>query len=368
MKYLGISESDCTGCAACINICDKNAIRMSVRNDGFKYPVIDKERCIGCKKCEKVCKMRKSMQKNLLNKSVIYALRSKNQEIRLHSTSGGAFSELAQFVIARGGYVVGAVYKTDWSVEHCMIQDIESLEKIRRSKYQQSDINYVYREIEDALKKGKEVLFCGTPCQVSGLKGFLGKIYESLYTCDFICRGVSSPRVFAKYLENLQNKYESEIVSVWMKNKCNGWHNLTTVIDFKNGKRYIKNGLEDTYVRLYLRYNAGVRESCYTCQFKGENDIADITLGDFWGLEGTEMDDDLGTSVAICRTEKGVLLMEEIRDQIIYKKMCLEDVRKGNPCLFYSIEKKIDDMDAFYKILEEYGYIQAIKWIEETLG
>lgn len=361
MKLL--EASWCTGCAACVNICKKNAINMSIDTDGFGYPVIDENKCIKCEKCVKVCEMRKKWPKDYLSSPAVYAMRSKNDDIRLHSTSGGVFSELAKCILKHKGCVVGATYAADWSVEHCMIQDINDLEQLRRSKYQQSNISYIYRKVKETLENKKEVLFCGTPCQVAGLKAFLGKEYGRLFACDFICRGVSSPKVFAEYINYLKGVYHSDVEYIWMKNKCNGWHNLTTVIKFKNGKKYVKAGLEDSYVQLYLKYNVGVRDSCYKCQFKGGEDVADITLGDFWGLEDTMLDDNLGTSVVIGRTEKGNKLINEMKGQMIYREMRLEDVEKGNPCLMNSIKRNIGNAEIFYDILEKEGYIQAVKWM-----
>lgn len=364
VKLMKLDTPSCTGCAACANICKTDAIKMIEKEGGFKYPFIDIEKCVDCRQCMMICERRGKKAIDLLNEPAVYAMHTKNDRLRSHSTSGGIFSELAAIILKNGGYIVGAAYKEDWSVEHCMIQNIDGLEKLRRSKYLQSDINYIYIKVKKALEKQSKVLFSGTPCQVGGLKAFLGKEYQNLFTCDFICRGVSSPKIFAKYIQNLKKNYDSEIDYIWMKNKCKGWHNLTTVVGFKNGKKYIKTGSEDSYVQLYLKYNAGVRNSCYKCQFKGDKDVADITLGDFWGLEDTVLDDDQGTSAVICRTKKGQWLVNEILGCVIYKKMSLEDVKKGNPCLSNSIGCSTRSMDEFYRILEKEGYVRAVEWME----
>lgn len=339
---------------------------MTVDKHGFKNPVIDTKTCVNCGACSKICESKNRTPREFLDKLRVYAMQSKNMELRMHSTSGGLFSELAECVLKRNGCVVGAAYRPDWSVEHRMIWNLEDLESLRRSKYQQSDIGLSYREVKAALDKRQDVLFCGTPCQIGGLKAFLDKEYENLITCDFICRGVTSPKVFSGYIKTLKDIYRSDIQYIWMKNKRNGWHNLTTVIGFKNGQTYIKNGLDDSYVQLYLKCNMGVRESCYQCQFKGKNDVADITLGDFWGLEGTALDDNLGTSVAICRTEKGEKIIDEIKDQVIHQKKEIKDVEVGNPCLNHSIEKSELDVDRFYDILEREGYGRAVAWVTEN--
>lgn len=368
MLSLGTALSQCTGCAACMNICQYDAIQMREAKDGFKYPVIDAKKCVLCKKCVSVCKLQENIweQNCTLEFPVVYAMCSRNEETRIHSTSGGIFTELAECVLRRNGNVAGAAYRPDWSAEHRMICNIEDLEMLRRSKYQQSDINFLFREVKGSLNRQEAVLVCGTPCQIAGLKAFLGREYDNLIACDFICRGVSSPRLFAKYIEDLRNAYGSDIEYIWMKNKCNGWHNLTTVIGFENGKKYIKSGLEDSYVQMYLKYNAGVRKSCYQCRFKGERNVADITLGDFWGLENTPLDDNMGTSAVICRTEKGRRLVEEMKGRVLCEEKRIEDVKRGNPCLCEPIEQKTSDMDTFYDILEREGYQQAVAWIAEN--
>lgn len=356
----------CTGCGACVNICKKNAVQMISKNNGFQYAVTDSEKCIKCGQCFAVCERRKQTPEDLSDSPLVYAMRSDNTQTRIHSTSGGIFSELAECILKRKGRVAGAVYMPDWSAEHRLIRDSESLELLRRSKYQQSRTGLIYREVKEVLDKCEEVLFCGTPCQVGGLKAFLGKEYKNLFTCDFICRGVSSPKIFAKYIEDLRNTYGSDITYVWMKNKCRGWHSLTTVIGFSNGEEYIEEGAKDSYVQLYLKHNAGVRESCYHCEFKGENHGADVTLGDFWGLTGTELDDNLGTSIVICRTRKGRRLVDEIKGHVLYQEKRLEDVKRGNPCLYNPIGESMADQEEFYNILEREGYQQAVRWIAEA--
>lgn len=360
LKY---SKELCTGCAACVNICSFDALQMMFDEKGFLYPQINYDLCVSCNQCQEICPINgQNNEKNLADVKV-YAMKSRDMDIRLHSTSGGAFSELAQVILNKGGCVVGAAYTQDWSVEHRVISDIGRLEEIRRSKYQQSNIGLVYRQIKEMLQRKQYVLFCGTPCQAAGLKAYLGKESSYLYICDFICRGGPSPGIFQSYITALEEQYNSEVTSVWMKNKRNGWHSLTTVITFANGEEYVQSGLNDTYVQLFLKYNVGIRPSCFQCQFKGSNSISDITLGDFWGLEGTEMDDNLGTSCILCRTEKGKHLFEQIKDNVIYFEMKLDDVKNGNPCFYSSIKNVCaDDIEEkFYETLNKQGYQQAFQ-------
>lgn len=365
MHIINDKKETCTGCAACVNICEHGAIRMMENVDGFLYPIVDIKKCVDCGHCVTICEMRDNVIDLSSHILSVYAMQSKDDYIRLHSTSGGIFSLLAGSILEKSGGVVGAAYQEDWSVKHRVIWNLEDLEDIRRSKYQQSEIGYLYREIGAALQEKKKILFCGTPCQVGGLKAFLGKEYENLYTCDFICRGVSSPKIFLKYIADLKQCYKSDIEFIWMKNKCNGWHSLTTVIGFRNGTQYEKKGGDDSYIQLYLKYNAGVRDSCYECRFKGNRSMADITLGDFWGLEENELDDNCGTSVVICRSKKGEELIDTIECGVLSQKMSLERVKKGNPCLDKSLGKPKINMEEFYKILENEGYGKAVDWVKK---
>lgn len=356
----------CTGCAACANICAFDALHMMFDEKGFLYPQINQELCVKCNKCQKVCPVGQNNNNDKLADAEVFAMKSRNLDIRLHSTSGGAFSELSKVILSKDGCIVGAAYTQDWSVEHRIISDLGRLEEIRRSKYQQSSIGLVYRQIKEILQNKQYVLFCGTPCQAAGLKAYLGKEYSRLYICDFICRGVPSPGIFQSYIKDLQEQYGSEVTSVWMKNKRNGWHSLTTVISFENGEEYVKAGYDDTYVQLFLKYNVGIRSSCFHCQFKDGNCVSDITLGDFWGLDSTEMDDNLGISCVLCRTERGKQLFEQIKESVVYSEMELDDIKNGNPCFYSSIDNICEDEEKFYETLNKHGYQQAFRLLKRS--
>ena len=207
-----LEKSKCTGCYTCANKCPQKCIKMVEDKEGFFYPEIDEEKCIKCNLCEKVCPAMQKKQSNNDKNPIVIAAWSKNNNIRLDSTSGGVFSELAKEVLNNGGYVCGAIYDENWMVKHILTNKIEDLEKIRSSKYIQSRIEDTFLEIKEKLDEGKTVLMCGAPCQVEGLANFLNKDYDNLILCDFICRGVNSPKIFRKYLDSLEKKYKSKII------------------------------------------------------------------------------------------------------------------------------------------------------------
>jgi len=336
------NKENCTSCSACFNICPVNAIEMVEDNEGFKYPKVNKEKCINCHLCEKVCpiKNKYNAEENAKKPTVIAAW-TKNVETRLDSTSGGVFTELANQIYDEGGYVCGAIYNKEWMVEHIVSNDRKDIDKIRSSKYLQSNINYVFKEIKEKLNKGHKVLMCGSPCQIAGLYNFLGKKYENLYTADFICRGMNSPKIFKGYLNELESKYNSKIVRIKFKNKIHGWHNFSTRIDFENKKRYIGGRYIDSYMIGYLKYNAFMRPSCYNCKFKDLPRMADITLADFWGIEDIDekLDNNQGTSMVLLNSNKGKELFEKIKNNISYKEINSEKVFKQNVCMKESPEK-----------------------------
>ena len=182
-------------------------------------------------------------------------------------------------------------------------------------------------------------MICGSPCQISGLHNFLQKNYENLYTIDFICRGMNSPKIFKGYIKYLEGKYKSKAIKVKFKNKIHGWHNFSTKVDFANGKSYIGGRYEDSFMIGYLQKNAFMRPSCYNCKFKGLPRNADITLADFWGIEkiNPKMDQNKGTSMIYINSNKGQKLFDEIKDQLVYEEISSDEVFKENTAMKESV-------------------------------
>jgi len=333
-----VDKKICTGCSACVSICPTRAIYFESDYEGFVYPKTDKDKCIKCKKCIKVCPTYNEYRSNNNENPDVYAGWNKNEEVRLNSTSGGVFTLLAQYILNNNGYVVAAEYRDDFSVYHTIISNLNDIKKQRQSKYLQSDINDVFVKIKKLLNEENLVLFCGTPCQNAGLKSYLGKEYENLFLCDFICRGVISPKVFKKYLIDIEEQYEQKITKVHFKHKLWGWNKFSTKIDLENNQVYQKNRDEDLYMVGYLKYNLYLRPCCYNCKFKNLPRQADLSLGDFWGIgdKDGKLDDNKGTSVVIVNSQKGNFLLNNICNNMVIKKQTVEDIVKGNACLFNS--------------------------------
>ena len=286
-----VPKTECVGCKACGDVCPTSAISFPVDNEGFWHPSIEKEKCINCGLCVKVCPAlavyRGSNEVREVPK--VYKVYHKDRNIRYNSTSGALYYALAQDFVEKGDYIAGCVYNDGFTGAHHEVSNtMEGLGRIMRSKYFQSDTAGIFKEIKALLVKGEKVLFCGTGCQVSGLYGFLGKEYENLYTVELMCRGINSPLAFTSYMKELGNRFHSDIKEVHFKNKSHGWTNLGTLITFENGKKYYRNRYNDPWVNGFVVGDLYLRPSCEKCKYKEFPRVADITIGDFWGLDFTE--------------------------------------------------------------------------------
>ena len=359
-------KSKCSGCHACSSVCPKDCIKMVSDQEGFLYPLVDAENCVGCSLCEKVCPI--LVPSSLVDKvePVTCAVKNKDNNIREKSSSGGVFTAIAEYIIEQGGIVFGAGFDENFNVCHIKVEKKEDLEKLRGSKYVQSKIGYTYQETKEALISGKTVLFTGTPCQIGGLKAFLKKDYEKLYTQDLICHGVPSPSVWRKYLEYLQEKYRSKVIRVTFRNKVKSWKKYSISISFENGQELTEPFTENVYMKAFLR-NLCLRPSCYDCKFKGVKRDSDITLADFWGVENIlpQMDDDKGTSLVMIHSDKGKKLLEMISSKIQRQEVDVQLAIHENGSAVHSspLPRK---RDIFWKHLNKIRFDKLLKKCDNT--
>lgn len=330
-----IPKSDCIGCGVCVNKCNNNAIKLEKDETGFVYPLIDDSCCSKCHVCTNYCPVAVKHSKSQ-HEPDVYAAWSLDDYVRLNSSSGGIFTELAKSVIKQGGVVVGATLNSNFSVEHIFIENEFEIELLRRSKYTQSDTKDVYAKIQALLKNEKLVLFSGTPCQCAAVKAYLNHDYNNLILCDLICKGVNSDVAYQRYLVWLKDKYKSNISEIIMRDKNNGWLQWSIRVLFSNGEEYIAHHKEDPFIRGFLA-NLYLRPSCTNCNFKGVKRQVDITLGDFWGIMHDNDSDMLkGISVVFVHTTRGHDLFNEISNAIYFKKSSANDCVKKNPMLVES--------------------------------
>lgn len=359
-----IEKSKCCGCNACGDVCPKGAITFQNDKEGFWYPVIDQTLCVDCGLCQKICPvLTKADNVIRYDEPLVYAAYTKDEAIRIDSTSGGIHSMLALAMYEKNAYIGGAIYNKDHTVRHIVSPDRQLLPAIRSSKYLQSSMEGVYKEVRELLKAGEKVFFCGTPCQVQGLYKFLRKEYDNLTTCDFICRGVNSPKVFLSYMDMLEKQYGSKATEIKFKNKKWGWHNFSLRVNFENGKEYCKDRWHDLFFIGYLQSGNFARPSCYQCTFKGFPQKADITLADFWGIEKIDpsMDQDRGTSLVMINSDKGKELFDAIKDKINWRQFTMRDAAAGNPALNSSLTSTSPDRDAFFDALGKMPFDKVAK-------
>ena len=309
-------KQDCCGCGACAQICPRDCISMVADDEGFLYPEIDESRCIRCRKCETACPIL-AKQETQRTAPDAYAAYANDDQIRLASSSGGIFSLLAQWVLRQNGVVFGAAFADDHSVHHIMIDSKMDLPLLQGSKYVQSRIESAYLEVRQQLEQGKTVLFSGVACQIAGLRAFLKKDWDNLYTVDVLCHGVPSPKVWQQYLNSQKQIYGSEMNRISFRNKAEGWKQFSMELVFQNGETYRKTLHNDPYMRYFLS-DICLRPSCYNCRFKELPHPSDLTLGDAWGIEGwmPEMDDDRGASLVFVNTPAGQICWEAIQDSL----------------------------------------------------
>jgi coenzyme F420-reducing hydrogenase beta subunit len=306
---------------------------MEMDKEGFSYPKIDTSRCINCGLCSRVCPiLAKHKKESELQKT--FACINKDERKRLKSSSGGVFTALAELVLEQNGIVFGAGFDDHFNVCHQFIENKAQIEKLRSSKYVQSDMRDNFTIAKTLLDAGRLVLFTGTECQIAGLKSFLGKDYEKLITQGLICHGVPSPLIWKNYIEFRKNEKKSEIESISFRDKTNGWKNYTFVIAFKNGETYSKPHLLEPYLNMFI-FNKILRPSCYNCQFKGLDRQSDITLADFWGgafkRHAKQMDDNKGCSLVLIHSKKGQFIMDQINNKIDMVEVSTKSAIRKNP-------------------------------------
>ena len=320
--------AECVGCHACYNICPEHAITMLPDSEGFLIPQIDEGHCIKCGLCRKVCPIGK-IDSTLLIPSCVVAY-NRNLQERMQSASGGIANLLAEDVLRHKGVVFGAAWDENGGVHHCAIERIDDLASFRGTKYIQSSIENCYFKAKELLQTGRQVMFSDTPCQIGGLKSYLGKEHDALLTVDLICHGVPSPMIWVQYLYEIVQK--SSLAYATFRDKANGIGKARIRLEFANGHVVEEPYLKNWFVKGFLG-NLYLRSSCYHCHFKGLNRQADITLGDAWGAENfaPNFGDDFGVSLILLNTCKGREAFNTIQDRCIWQPCDYELAMKENP-------------------------------------
>ena len=386
-----INKKNCCGCNACVQRCPKQCITMHADNEGFLYPVVDTETCIDCGICEKVCPV--INQEEPQEPIKVFAAYNKDEKIREQSSSGGIFTLLAEETIKKSGVVFGVKFNKNWMPEFDYTETIEGIAPFRGSKYVQAVVGNAYKQAEDFLKSGRNVLFSGTPCQIAGLRRYLRKEYSNLLTVDIICHGVPSPKVWEMYLKDTCSKllkstpdekiqsvspmgetYKSCIEAISFRSKITGWKKFSLLLklnlstfDGKNTVVFTEPFGKNNFMQAFLS-DTILRPSCYTCPAKQGKSHSDITIADFWGIDAIDpaFDDDKGCGAIFVNTAKGEALYPI--SQTTYKEKAFNEVIAYNSAYYQSC-KPHPNRKKFFKGLNKVtdisSYIQ--KMLQPTL-
>ena len=346
----------CTGCSACESVCPVNAIAMHKDEEGFLYPKINMEKCILCKKCVAVCESAQCSFNDTIPKG--YVAENKNAEMVKYSSSGGIFSILSDVIIKENGVVYGAAFDKNLHLRHFGATTHEECASMRGSKYFQSDCRWIYSKVKTSLDSNKMVLFTGTPCQVAGLKAFLGREYINLFSVDVICHGVPSEDAFLSYINQIAPV--NNVEKVCFRNKEKGWKHFSMHIETSGNLQYIKDLYHDAFLRSFLS-NINLRKSCYNCPYKKYGHSADITLGDFWGAAHVipDIDNDTGLSLVLVHTKKGEDFLQKINGECNIMPVDVEAAIVQNSAMLHSVKIPVGRGD-FYKMVRKHGYKETV--------
>ena len=332
------NKASCCGCSACAGICPKNCIEMQEDEEGFLYPAIEISSCINCGACERVCPVI-NVKPDVPFEQKGYVVQNRDSQVLRESTAGGAFTAIAKYVINRGGVVFGVELSDDLIARHVYIETEEELSRFRNSKYVQSSVGGVYKQVKSFLKQGRFVCFSGTPCQIEGLRNYLGKEYENLVTVDVVCRAVPSPLVFRKYVELQEKRLSGKIRTVRFRDKHYGYkYSSVNVITDKNNGNYHQGIDSDPWLRAFFS-NICDRPSCHDCKFRKQYRVSDFTLWDCLNIDkfSKEMDNDKGATRVLVHSRKGQEIFEAVKDDFIWIEAAPEKLVEGSKEIFESV-------------------------------
>lgn len=358
-----ISREKCCGCSACVNVCPKNCISMTLDQEGFYFPSINESTCVHCHLCSKVCPAILCIETEKVKEyPQVYVGYNLDPEVRKESSSGGVFSAVAENVLDVGGIVYGAAMREDcYGVDQIRITDTNKLYLLRGSRYVQSNVGDTFKQAADDLKRGRLVLYTGTPCQIEGLKSYLGKDYNNLICMDFVCHGVPSEKAWQCYITMQEKKYRANAKNFFFRNKSTGWKNFSCLMYFDDGQKYIKPFEDDLWGAAFVR-NANLRKSCYDCPFKKINRVSDLTVADAWGIENTnpELNDDMGYSMIFIHSIKGKNTLDNLKGKMRLKELPLVQAIAECGRLTHNSERH-PTRDLFYQHIDEIPFEALVK-------
>lgn len=366
------SADKCCGCSACYAACPQNAIIMHPDEEGFLQPLVDLSKCVGCGKCTKSCPVINRAKSR--TPIMVLAARAKNENVLAGCSSGGVFTLFAENFLRRGGVVYGAAWNyPKCNVVHRKVANIADLEELKGSKYVQSEMGDIFKNVKRDIAEGHKVLFSGCPCQVAGLKRYLGDDERNLLTIDLICHGVPSPLSWKAFLEKRVDDYGAAVSKIISRRYC-GWKDFVCMIEFCGSeKKYVRYGQQCTFFRAFFN-NYLNRKSCHECSFRELKSGSDITIGDFWGGEKIfgGLNDNKGISAVLLNTEKGLDQWNLISEFNKFFRSELKVVCRYNPTVMRNYRRtwkrekffsliKIVDFDTAVRKVDAMGFFRRIR-------
>lgn len=366
MQAVYDSKPQCSGCAACKDLCPKNAITMQADEEGFLYPVIDQKACIDCGICRKNCPLHKENHYKHPTEPTFWATKHNSPDILKSSTSGGAFTALSDAILSLDSSIYGVILDKEFKARHSRATTNAERDQMRFSKYVQSDLGDIAKQIDSDLKSGMTVLFTGTPCQTAGMQArFATKAYnKNLFLCDLICHSVPSPLIWEEYKALLAEENSARLTHVQFRSKKHSWLRANS----NKGFLYSVAG-DDTlhedprFFDMFIRYNYIVRPSCYSCCFSDTKRTSDITIADYWGIEdfAPNLYDPLGVSVVLVNTAKGNQLLDMAQNSLISEQRPAQESithqKRLSPLAGTPPEKR----EEFWAYYRKHGLAKAIE-------
>ena len=354
-----VDKEKCYGCSACASVCPCSAIQMNADNEGFKYPHIIADRCIQCDLCVKVCPViHNEFEKREFNQ-YIFATKHNDKNVLQTSTSGGFFTAISNVILNEGGVVYGAAFDNNMIVRHFRATNAADRDKMKGSKYVQSDLGNTFLSVKKDLQDGRKVLFTGTPCQVDGLIRSLQMKTDNLLCVDLICHGTPSPLVFADHLKLLEQKTNARIIGYHFRPKNWTWHVHREIAVLNNGKIYHSNAYSDLWRTIYYgRYVT--KPSCHNCQYSSLNRPGDITMGDCRGIDRLcdNFGSDEGVSLVLVNSQKGLDYFNKIRNEM--RIIEINNICEVMQPPLKEPSKQSSRRDKFWKTYHDKGYLEAV--------
>jgi coenzyme F420-reducing hydrogenase beta subunit len=350
-------KQSCSGCTACKSICPKQAIVMYPDQDGFLYPTVDFDLCKRCGLCQEVCPIETPISDD--KPLATYAAVHRDSTVLEMSSSGGAFSAIAETVLSNNGVVFGCTLDEDMKAVHVAVESVYEIRKLQGSKYVQSDVGLTFLQVKEYLEQGRQVLYTGTPCQIAGLKAFLCRDYANLLTVDLVCHGVASPSFFEGYIEWLGNRLRGRILDFRFRDKSKkGWGCFGSVT-YEKGSKILNKVIIPRFNYYYYYYlkAALYRDCCYTCKYACDGRQGDLTIGDYWGIDKAhpEVDVSRGVSVLLVNSEKGMRLIGELEKHLLLIDSSFDKACAANVNLVRA-STKTDIRDEVLQVFRENGF------------